>query len=205
MKRVAEAGLTTYLMFGATRVIGSASLRKVLVISWGALLWAVVPITPAYAAGAVCDGPRADKLAAYKFVPGKAIDVAIEKPLAKVQGKSARGLKIMVNPERGNCIACHRVSAILTELDLKKSETPQKYGTHGTLGPSLDGIAGRYTIGELRAILVDAQAAFPEADTIMPPYYLAGKFVRAFQTCKDRAILSARDIEDVLAYLSKLK
>lgn len=180
-------------------------MRRVLVISWGALLWATVLIAPAYAAGTVCNGPRADKLAAYKFVPGKTIDVAIKKPLANGPGKAARGLKIMVNPERGNCIACHRVSAILSELDLKKSETPKKYGTHGTLGPGLDGIAGRYTIGELRAILVDAQAAFPEADTIMPPYYMAGKFVRAFAACKDRAILSARDIEDVLAYLSKLK
>lgn len=169
------------------------------------LLCAVAAISSADAASPVCGGTLADKLVTYKFAAGKTIDVAIERPLTKRRGEAVQGLRIVVDPERGNCIACHRVAAILAKLDIQKPSSREKYGNHGTLGPRLDGIAERYSEGELRAILVNPQVAFPDADTIMPSYYTVGNFNHPLPDCRDRAILSANEIENVLAYLATLK
>ncbi|MGI9387295.1 MAG: c-type cytochrome [Methyloligellaceae bacterium] len=147
----------------------------------------------------------AEKLVPFKYVPGKSLDVAIVKSLTKKDGKARRGLKIMIDRNRGNCLACHFVSVIHAKLDVNNPATRDEYGSQGTLGPSLDDVAKRYSTGELRAILVNPQAAFPNQDTVMPPYYMVGDFVRVIPECKNRAVLSASDIEDVLAYLGTLK
>ncbi len=166
---------------------------------------AVLATSPAASLGAVCDGPTADHLKGYKFVRGRATDVAIVKPLTKGRASPARGLQVMVDRNGGNCIACHEVTAIFAKLDANDPSSIRTYGSHGTVGPSLDGVARRYSISEMRAILVNAQAAFPDADTIMPSYYTVGNYVREIAECKNRAILSARDIEDVLAFLATLE
>lgn len=107
-------------------------------------------------------------------------------------GDAASGRKVFSNRKLGNCLACHINSDM------------QEFSFHGEIGPSLDGVSERYDASQLRAILVDSKRSLSEG-TMMPGFYslnvgarLAGKF-------KDKTILSAQQVEDVLAYLQTLK
>ena len=73
---------------------------------------------------------------------------------------------------------------------------------HGTIGPPLDGIGSRSSAGALRLRLVDPKAINPE--TIMPAYYKVEGFHRILERYRDRPILTAQQIEDVIAYLLTL-
>jgi len=117
--------------------------------------------------------------------------------LTGVPGDPERGMEIMVNRGQGNCIACHQVSAL------------SEYDWHGEVGPSLDGTGARWDEAALRGIMVDAKAVFPE--TMMPAFYRVDGFTRLGNAFTGRAaegeaepLLSAQDIEDVVAYLKTL-
>lgn len=124
-------------------------------------------------------------------------DGAVKQSLTGVPGNLEEGKKIM-NKGAGNCIACHQVSDL--------SDLP----FHGNVGPSLDGVADRWTPEELRAILVDAKQVFP--DTVMPSFYKTEGFIRPGDGFTGKAakgplkpLLTAQQIEDVIAYLMTLK
>jgi sulfur-oxidizing protein SoxX len=118
----------------------------------------------------------------------------VAQSLTGVPGNAERGLEVMVNRGLGNCIACHQVTAL------------EDYPFHGEVGPSLDGVGARWDEAALRGIIVNAKAAFPE--TIMPSFYRVSGFTRPGNAFTGRAaegpldpLLSAQDIEDVVAYL----
>jgi len=73
---------------------------------------------------------------------------------------------------------------------------------HGTIGPPLDGIGSRTTVGALRLRLVDPKALNPA--TIMPAYYKIEGLNRVLDRYRARPILSAQQIEDAIAYLLTL-
>lgn len=73
----------------------------------------------------------------------------------------------------------------------------------GNLAPSLAGAGGRYTAGQLRLRIVDSSRLNPA--TIMPPYFRARGLRRVSAGFQDRTILTAEQIEDVVAYLVTLK
>jgi L-cysteine S-thiosulfotransferase len=73
---------------------------------------------------------------------------------------------------------------------------------HGTVGPPLDGIGSRSSAGVLRLCLVDPKAINPE--TIMPAYYKVEGLHRVLERYRDRPVLTAQQIEDVVAYLQTL-
>ena len=75
---------------------------------------------------------------------------------------------------------------------------------HGEVGPSLDGVAGRYDENQMRAILINSKAVLGEA-TIMPSFYRLENGFRTMKKFKGKTILNAEQIEDVLAYLQTLK
>jgi sulfur-oxidizing protein SoxX len=117
--------------------------------------------------------------------------------LTGVPGNPERGLEVMVNRGLGNCIACHQVTAL------------EEYPFHGEVGPSLDGVGARWEEPALRGIIVNAKAAFP--DTVMPSFYRVSGYTRPGNAFTGRAaegpldpLLSAQDIEDVVAYLMTL-
>jgi sulfur-oxidizing protein SoxX len=74
---------------------------------------------------------------------------------------------------------------------------------HGEVGPELNGVADRWETAELRGIVVNAKKMFD--GTIMPAFYRDAGFNRTLKKFDGKAILSAQEIEDLLAYISTLK
>ena len=117
---------------------------------------------------------------------------AIEASLTGAAGDAANGALIVGDKSKGNCVACHAVT-VLADIPF-----------HGEVGPELDGVADRWEPAELRAILVDSKEVFGE-QTIMPGFYTlnVGKDVR--KDLVGKTILTAEQIEHVVAYLTTLK
>jgi sulfur-oxidizing protein SoxX len=124
-------------------------------------------------------------------------DGAVAESLSGQPGDPASGAEIM-NKGAGNCIACHQVTAL--------SDLPFQ----GNVGPSLDGAADRWSEAELRGIVANAKMMFD--GTIMPSFYKTEGFIRLGDEYTGKAhqgevepLLSAQDVEDVVAYLMTLK
>ena len=130
-------------------------------------------------------------LADNHMVKYKIEDDAIKASLTGKAGDVAKGRKLATNRKKGNCLACHVVS------DLKEQQF------HGKIAPPLDGAADRYSEGELRLRLVNPKTA--NEDTIMPSFYEAASLHRVMKKFKGKTILSAQEVEDVLAYVMTLK
>lgn len=126
------------------------------------------------------------------------VDGAVETSLSGQPGDPAEGAKIM-NKGAGNCIACHQVTAL------------EHLPFHGEIGPSLDGVADRWSEAELRGIVANAKNTFE--GSMMPSFYKTEGFVRLGNAYTGKAhgdgevmpLLSAQQIEDVVAYLVTLK
>jgi L-cysteine S-thiosulfotransferase len=114
---------------------------------------------------------------------------AIAESLTGAPGDAARGRQLIV--ERANtCILCH--SGPFPE---------EKF--QGDLAPSFAGTGSRWTIGQLRLRLVDASRF--NASTIMPSYYRIDGLDHVAQSFRGKPILSAEQIEDIVAYLATLR
>ena len=107
-------------------------------------------------------------------------------------GDAAAGRDVYKGRKAGNCLACHANSDMASEQ------------FHGEIGPAMDGVADRYTTGELRAILVNSKAVFGD-QTIMPGFYRDHEPARTAKKFKGKTILTAEQVEDVIAYLKTLK
>jgi sulfur-oxidizing protein SoxX len=114
---------------------------------------------------------------------------AIPHPLTDEPGDPQRGRRIVLDRDGGDCTICHAMPL------------PQRQ-FHGTVGPPLDGIGGRYSAGELRLRLVDPKAFNP--DTIMPAYYKIEGLRRVLERYRGKPMLTAQQVEDVVAYLLTL-
>ncbi len=116
---------------------------------------------------------------------------AINAPLGGLKGDAVRGKQISIAPEKGACLTCHAMP--IPEEDF-----------HGTIGPSLIGIASRLSEGELRLRVVDEKQINPE--TVMPGYYRHPKhFTLVAEDYEGKTFLTAQEVEDVVAYLMTLK
>jgi L-cysteine S-thiosulfotransferase len=114
---------------------------------------------------------------------------AISQPLTDQPGDPELGRRIVLDRDGGDCTVCHAMPL------------PQRQ-FHGTVGPPLDGVGGRYSAGELRLRLVDPKAFNPE--TIMPAYYKVEGLRRVLERYRGKPILTAQQVEDVVAYLLTL-
>jgi sulfur-oxidizing protein SoxX len=114
---------------------------------------------------------------------------AIPQSLTNARGDAARGRALVVE-RSSTCILCH--SGPFPE---------QKF--QGDLAPDLSGSGKRWSEGQLRLRLVDASRL--NAETIMPAYYRIDGLSRVGPTWRGKPILSAEQIEDVLAYLVTLR
>ena len=113
---------------------------------------------------------------------------AIAESLTGAPGDATRGRTLIL--ERTNtCILCH--SGPFPE---------EKF--QGDLAPDLAGSGGRWSEGQLRLRIVDASRLNPA--TIMPSYYRIDGLQRVGPAWRGKPILSAEQIEDILAYLVTL-
>lgn len=110
--------------------------------------------------------------------------------LTGVAGDAANGRKLFANRKLGNCLACHQNNDYLEQ------------SFHGEVGPSLDGAGDRWSEDELRGIVSNAKNTFE--GTIMPAFYRTSGFYRNMEKFDGKSILSAQDVEDVVAYLLTL-
>jgi len=133
---------------------------------------------------ALGDVIQADELKPYVIVDG-----AIAVSLTGQPGDPKRGRSIVVN-RQNTCVLCH--SGPFAE---------QKF--QGDLAPNLAGAGSRWTEGQLRLRMVDASRLNPA--TIMPSYYRVDGLERVGTAWRGKPILSAEQIEDVVAYLATLR
>ena len=115
---------------------------------------------------------------------------AIPASLTGQPGDAARGRAIVANRAVGLCLLCH--SGPIAEERFQ-----------GNLAPSLAGAGARWTEGQLRLRIVDG--ARLNADTIMPAYYRTSGLQRVARSFDGKTLLSAAQVEDVVAYLATLK
>jgi sulfur-oxidizing protein SoxX len=115
---------------------------------------------------------------------------AIPASLTGQPGDAQRGRAIVVNRQKGLCLLCH--SGPFAEERFQ-----------GDLAPSLAGSGRRWSEGQIRLRLVDPRRV--NAQTIMPSYYRTEGLNRVGTAWQDRPILTAAEIEDVVAFLLTLK
>jgi sulfur-oxidizing protein SoxX len=73
----------------------------------------------------------------------------------------------------------------------------------GTMAPDLADAGARWGEGQLRLRIVDASKFNPQ--TIMPPFYRVDRLARVPPAFRDKPVLTAVEVEDVVAYLMTLK
>lgn len=113
----------------------------------------------------------------------------IRAPLA-ADGDPVRGRAVVLSRESGNCFLCHAF--------------PDAGGSPaGNLGPAMSGVGARLNAGQLRLRVVDSSRV--NAQTIMPAYYRIEGLMQVAAAYRGKALLSAQQVEDVVAYLAQLK
>jgi sulfur-oxidizing protein SoxX len=124
------------------------------------------------------------------FLFGKALgaDEGIPASLTGAKGDTVRGRALVANRQVGLCLLCH------------SGPFPEER-FQGNLAPDLRN-AGRLSEAQLRARLVDPARFNPQ--TIMPSYYRT-EGTRVAPAYQGKTVLTAQQIEDVVAFLSTLK
>lgn len=141
----------------------------------------------ASASVAIAD-PTLVRVRSYK-VEGDAIPAS----LTGQPGDAAKGAVLIQQRQKSLCVLCH--SGPFPDPHLQ-----------GTLAPSLAGIGARLTTGQLRLRVVDMKRLNP--DSIMPTYYAAianSNDTRVAAGWRDKPVLTAEEIEDLVAYLQTLR
>ena len=122
--------------------------------------------------------------------PFAIVDDAVPQSLTGAPGDPARGRAIVASRQVGLCLRCH------------SGPFPEER-FQGDLAPSLAGAGSRSTEGQLRLRIVDASRL--NSATIMPPYYRTDGLARVAANFRGKPVLTAEQIEDVVAYLTTLR
>lgn len=131
-----------------------------------------------------CANAAPDALAPYR-VEGD----AIRNPLAALPGDAARGRDVVLGRD-GNCLLCHAVPAAGARF-------------MGNLSLPLAGVGARLGEGQLRLRVVDSMRL--NRDTIMPSYYRIDGLNQVAEAWRGKPVLTAQQVEDVVAYLLTLR
>jgi sulfur-oxidizing protein SoxX len=127
---------------------------------------------------------------ALALLPYTVVGDAIPAPLTGAPGDPARGRVIVTSRQRGLCLLCH------------SGPFPEER-FQGDLAPDLAGVGSRLSEGQLRLRLVDSRRLDP--DTIMPSYCRTDGLNRVGAAWRDKPVLNAEEIEDVVAFLASLR
>ena len=115
---------------------------------------------------------------------------AIPQSLTGAKGDPARGRAIVVNRQVGLCLLCH------------SGPFPEER-FQGNLAPDLRGTGARWSEAQLRLRIVDSSRVNPAS--IMPAYHRTEGLTRVAKTWQGKPVLSAEQIEDVVAFLLTLR
>ncbi|MBC7954744.1 MAG: sulfur oxidation c-type cytochrome SoxX [Cytophagales bacterium] len=115
---------------------------------------------------------------------------AIPDPLTGSAGDAARGREVVAGRQIGLCLLCH------------PGPFPEER-LQGNLAPDLAGAGARWSAGQLRLRIADAQVLNPQ--TIMPAYHRSEGLQRVGPAWRGKTLLTAQQVEDVVAYLLTLK
>jgi sulfur-oxidizing protein SoxX len=96
----------------------------------------------------------------------------------------------MVARDSANCVLCHAVPDAAVRFS-------------GDVGPSLAGIGTRLSVPQLRLRISDNLRVNPA--TVMPSYYRIDGLDRVATQYAGKPILTAQEVEDIVAYLVTLK
>ncbi len=128
---------------------------------------------------------------AFSFVAGNAFaGDSIPASLTGAKGDPARGRAIVANRQVGLCLLCH------------SGPFPEER-FQGNLAPDLTTVGARFSEGEIRLRIVDPTKVNPQS--IMPAYYRTEGLERVAPAYRGKTVLTAEQIEDIVAYLSTLK
>jgi sulfur-oxidizing protein SoxX len=122
--------------------------------------------------------------------PYAVVGDAIPRSLTGAAGDAARGQAIVGDRQVGLCLLCHSGPFPNPQLQ-------------GTLAPNLQGAGARSSVGQLRLRIVDARRINPAS--IMPAYYRTERLSRVASAFAGKPLLTAEQIEDIVAYLATLK
>ncbi len=128
--------------------------------------------------------------AAAQGLPWRATGDGIAQALTAEPGDAARGRAIVASRQQGLCLLCH--SGPIPEERFQ-----------GNLAPPLDGAGKRLSAAQLRLRMADSRQVNP--DSLMPPYHQTGGLMQVGRAFSGQPILSAQQIEDVVAYLVTLQ
>ena len=103
-------------------------------------------------------------------------------------GSVERGRELFMDKDVARCILCHRPPG-------------EKVG--GNVGATLRGIGGRMSEGEIRQRIMDITKI--RDDPLMPSFYRTEGLVRVAPEYRGKTILTAQQIEDLVAYVQTLK
>ena len=115
---------------------------------------------------------------------------AIPESLTGAKGDPARGRAIVASRQVGLCLLCH------------SGPFPEER-FQGNLAPDLRGAGTRWSEGQLRLRIVDSSRINPT--TIMPAYHRSEGLARVAPAWRGKPVLSAQQIEDVVAFLMTLR
>lgn len=125
------------------------------------------------------------------FVAWTAQGDGIAQALGGLQGDARRGRALVIRQDKGNCLTCHRMPI------------PEQ-GFHGTIGPSLAGVGARLSAAQLRLRVADEQRLNPRS--IMPAFHRdPARLNQVAWEYAGRTLLTAQEVEDVVAYLGTLR
>jgi L-cysteine S-thiosulfotransferase len=114
----------------------------------------------------------------------------IAQPLTAEPGDAARGRAVVANRQVGLCLLCH------------SGPFPEER-FQGNLAPPLDGAGTRLNAAQLRLRMVDSLQV--NAVSIMPPYHRTAGLQRVGRQWEGQPVLTAQQVEDVVAFLETLK
>jgi len=127
---------------------------------------------------------------AFSFLVGNAFaGDSIPASLTGAKGDPARGRALVANRQVGLCLLCH------------SGPFPEER-FQGDLAPDLRN-AARLTEGQIRQRIVDPTEVNPQS--IMPAYYRTEGLARVAPAYRGKTVLTAEQIEDIVAYLMTLK
>lgn len=122
--------------------------------------------------------------------PGSAVGDVLSAALTDTPGDPVRGRAIVASRQLGLCLLCHT------------GPVPEER-FQGNLAPDLAGAGQRWSAVQLRLRVVDARRLNP--DSIMPAYYRGEGLNRVPAALAGTPLLTAQQVEDVVAYLAGLR